>query len=303
MKQTTRFDLDDTSSFSSSASSSTTSSFPVLKRSRKSRMNFFRVDFVLFLLSSIVLFFTLKMASSFSSAWPDPNSPILSKIDFGVPLVELFKWLNVRDTLLGANFKEQDITAALALARECKHPDAVWLTSIFEGKDVSTKEKVREMFLSCKNRALALCLAWYLNVDRFKDLSLLHCAAELENAFACSTLCWKVWQENKEEGFRLAQLAAAQRERDGFWLLGRCFREGIGCEIDLNLAKENHLIAAELGNVFDAEAYGCLLGESVLLAGFGGEEQLCVGLRYFLVIFRNKSRNFSLVLEMQPTCF
>ncbi len=191
------------------------------------------------------------MAFSFSSPWPDPNSPVLSKIDFGVPLVELFKWLDIRDTLLGYGNK-QDITSALALARDCKHPDAVWLTSIFEGKDVSTKEKVREMFLSCKNRALALCLAWYLNVDRFKDLSLLHCAAELENAFACSTSCWKVWLVNKEEAFRLAQLAASQHERDGFYWLGRCFRDGFGCEKDLNLAKENHLIAAELGRL------GCL---------------------------------------------
>ena len=63
------------------------------------------------------------MASSFSSPWPDPNSPVLSKIDFGLPLVELLKWLDVRDTLLGQNKKKQDITAALALALDCKHPD------------------------------------------------------------------------------------------------------------------------------------------------------------------------------------
>ena len=58
------------------------------------------------------------MASSFSSPWPDLNSYVLSKIDFGVPLVELFKWLDIRDTLLGDNYKTQDITAALALARD-----------------------------------------------------------------------------------------------------------------------------------------------------------------------------------------
>ena len=100
------------------------------------------------------------MASSFSSAWPDRNSSVLSKINFGVPLVELFKWLDVRDTLLGENNKEQDIAAALALARDCKHPDAVWLTSIFEGKDVSTEEGARIVFLCCENDARALCFAW-----------------------------------------------------------------------------------------------------------------------------------------------
>ncbi len=87
-----------------------------------------------------------SLSSSFSSPWPDPSSPVLSKIDFGVPLVELFKWLDVRDTLLGENYKKQDITAALALARDCKHPDAVWLMSIFEGKDVSTKEDAKNAF-------------------------------------------------------------------------------------------------------------------------------------------------------------
>ncbi len=207
-------------------------------------------------------FFPLKMASSFSSPWPDPNSPVLSKIDFGVPLVELFKWLDVRDTLLGQNRKKQDFAAVLALARDCKHPDAVWLTSVFEGKDVSTKEDVREVFLCCENDARALCFAWHLIDDRWNDLPLLRRAAEMGNAFACSSLSDHVWSENKEEVFRFAQLAAAQHERDGFRELGFCFRAGRGCEKDLNLAKQNYLISAELGHVYAARDFGRLLDES-----------------------------------------
>ncbi len=209
--------------------------------------------------------FALQMASSFfSSPWPDPNSPVLSKIDFGVPLVELFKWLDVRDTLLGDNFKKQDITKACALAHDCRHPDAVWLTSIFEGKDVSTKEKVREVFLSCENDARALGFAWLLTDDRRKDLPLLRRSAEMGNAFACSKLCGQVFyvDDNNEETFRLAQLAVSQRECDGFYMLGSCFRDGRGCEKDLNLAKENYLIAAELGHVGSAAFYGNLLNKS-----------------------------------------
>ena len=202
------------------------------------------------------------MASSFSSPWPDPNSPILSKIDFGAPLVELSKWLDVRDTLLGSNFKKQDITAALALARDCKHPDAVWLTSIFEGKDVSKKEDAREALLWHQDDSRALCFAWCLTDNRKLDLTLLRRAAEMGNAFACSTLCFEVWAENKEEAFRLAQLAAIQHERDGFYLLNCCSRDGIGCERDLNSEKENSLIAAELGFVFSARNFGHLLNES-----------------------------------------
>ncbi len=202
------------------------------------------------------------MASYFSSPWPDPSSPVLSSIDFGVPLVELFKWLDVRDTLLGKNNKKQNITAALALARDCKHPDAVWLTSVFEGKDVSTKEDVREVFLCCENDARALCFAWHLIDDRWNDSPLLRRAAEMGNAFACSTLSVEVRGENEEEAFRLAQVAASQHEPDGFVRLGRCFRDGIGCEKDLNVAKKNLLIAAELGLGWAASDYGNLLDKS-----------------------------------------
>ncbi len=197
--------------------------------------------------------------SSFSSSWPDPNSPVLSKFDFGVPLVELFKWLDVRDTFLGQNGRKQDITAALALARDCKHPDAEWLTSIFDEKDVSTKEDVKEVFLCCENDARALCFAWYLRDGRWNDLSLLRRSSEMGNAFACSTLFWEVRRENKEEAFRLAQLAAAHNERDGFFELDSY---GIRCEEDLNLAKQKYLIAAELGHVAAAAKLCDLLDQS-----------------------------------------
>ncbi len=202
-----------------------------------------------------------SLSSSFSSSWPDPNSPILSKIGVGVPLVELFKWLDVRDTFFGENERKQDITAALALARDCKHPDAEWLTSIFEGKNVSTVEDARKVFLCCENDARALCSAWSLTEDRWKDLSSLFRASEMGNVFACSVLCFHVWEEKKEEAFRLAQLAASQHERDGFYWLGCCFRNGLGFKKDLNLAKENLFIAAELGHVWAAAEFGDMLGE------------------------------------------
>ncbi len=205
------------------------------------------------------------MASSFSSPWPDPNSPVLSKIDFGVPLVELFKWLDVRDTFLGNNFKKQDITAALALARDCKHLDAVWLSSMFEGKNASTKEDAREVFLSIENDARALCFAWWLTDDRVLDYSMLRRASEAGNAFACSTLCDQVFYgKEREEAFGLAQLASTQLERDGFYLLGLCLCEGRGGKKDFDLAKQNLLIAAELGDGWASDAYGRLLDGSDL---------------------------------------
>ena len=124
------------------------------------------------------------------------------------------------------------------------------------------KERAREVLVLGENDARALCLAWYLSDHREKDLTLLRRASEMGNAFACCMLSREVFGKNKEEVFRLAQLAAARFERDGFYWLGRCFREGLGCEKDFNLAKENYLIAAELGHVVAATAYGRLLGGS-----------------------------------------
>ncbi len=220
--------------------------------------------------------FLLMRASSFSSfsaPWPDPNSPVLAKIDFGVPLVELLKWLDVRANLLGQNFRKQDIAAALALARDCKHPDAVWLTSIFEGKEISTPEDAREVFILHQDDARALCFAWYLNDDRFAymgddhwiGLQLIRRAAEMGNALACWKLAEQLLERNDQEAFRLAQFAASRLERDAFFGLGYFLERGIGCEANAESAKENILIAAELGSVDAADSYSNMLVESDLM--------------------------------------
>ena len=196
------------------------------------------------------------------SHWPNPSSPLLSSIDFGVPLVELFKWLDVRDTLLGENNKTQDVAAALALARDCKHPDAEWLADVC--RDVATNEQARKALLLNQGDARALCFAWWLNdeAERDEDCSLLRRAADMGYAFACSTLSWKAWSKDKEKSFHLARQATAQNERDGWFWLGSCFELGAGCEKDLSVAKQNYWIAAELGLGFGARDLSELLDES-----------------------------------------
>ncbi len=201
--------------------------------------------------------------SSFSSPWPDPNSPILAKINFGVPVSDLLLWLDIRDTFLGQNEKEQDIMLALNLAQQCKHPDAVWLTSIFDGKDVSSKEQARKVFLSFEYDARALCFAWWMADDCKDKMLLLLRAADMGYAFACSTLCeCGGLFEDEEEALCFAELAASQHERDGFHFLGYGFHFGVGREQDLPCAKENYLIGAELGDGRAAADYGNMLDES-----------------------------------------
>jgi hypothetical protein len=53
--------------------------------------------------------------------------------------------------------------------------------------------------------------------------------------------------------------AAAQGERDGFHYLGRCYRDGFGCEQDMERAKENYFVAAELGHVLAMGGFGAFL--------------------------------------------
>ncbi len=228
-------------------------------------------------------------ASSFLSPWPDPKSSVLSKIDFGVPLSDLLLWLQLRDIFFGKNNRKQSFTKALALAQDCKHPDAVWLSSVC--KDVSSIEQAREVFLSHQDDARALCFAWLLS-DR-TTVSHLRRASELGYAFACSLLCGEIRENDPEEAFQLAQLASLQHERDGFYWLGLFSRDGVACEEDIELAREHYLISAELGDVESAEDYGLLLAESNPVRWFWHQRAALHGEPYsFLGSFSQQVRKY-----------
>ena len=99
------------------------------------------------------------------------------------------EYYTIRDTLFGRNGVNQDVKLALELASTCQHPDAQWLTEIFSGKDVKTKEEAREVFLARGNNdARALCFAAViaapLDMAASLDMSLLRRSAELGFALA-----------------------------------------------------------------------------------------------------------------------
>jgi hypothetical protein len=161
-------------------------------------------------------------------------------------------WYKIRDTLFGHNYVERDVKKALELAAVCEHPDAVWLTKLFAGRDVSTTEEARQVFLSCENDPKALGSAGLLshNLDEIVR------AADLGDSFVRT---WLTWRSIVGERYKVAENSAAQGERDGFYYLGHCFQGGYGCAIDLERAKENYLIAAELGSVSAMAYMGILL--------------------------------------------
>jgi hypothetical protein len=191
-------------------------------------------------------FFSQEMASSSSHN------------NNGIPLAILLEWYKIRDTFFRDNEVSQNIPLALELALSCQHPDVHCLTEVCAGKDVTTKEDVKRIFSALgQNDARALCFAWLLG-DRF-DLTSLRRSAEFGFAFAQALL---VGRTRGEEKFKFAQLSAAQGERDGICSLGFCFRNGEGCEKNLDKAKENFLRASELGDVLAMGELGRLFEES-----------------------------------------
>jgi hypothetical protein len=194
-------------------------------------------------------FFQQEMASSSSHNNND------------IPLATLLEWYKIRDTCFGDNFVDQNIPLALELASSCQHPDARWFTEACAGKDVTTKEDAHRVFSALRqNDARALCFGWMFDDDdEEEDWAPLRHSAELGFAFAQGVISGWAFGEEK---FKFAQLAAAQSERDGFYELGLCFCDGEGCEQDLDKAKENFLLASELGHVWAMNRLGGLLNES-----------------------------------------
>jgi hypothetical protein len=164
-------------------------------------------------------------------------------------LQQLLAWYKIRDTLLGENKTKQDIKKALELASVCEHPNAVWLTKLFGGRDISSHDEARQVFLGCENDPRALCFAGLL-VGTFEEIGR---AAGLDDAFAQAGMAWRT---GDEECLRWAEKSAAQGERDGFYWLGICYRDGIACEEGVERAKEYFLVAAELGHVYAMIQFG-----------------------------------------------
>jgi hypothetical protein len=175
----------------------------------------------------------------------------------GSSLTSQHGWYKVRDTFFGQNFVTQNIPLALQLAASCNHPHAQWLTQVCAGRDVNTKQDAERIFLELgRTDARALCFARLCGVH--DGLSASHQSAELDLAIA------EVWMTGKlsvSSKFKLAQMAAFQGERDGFYLLGLCYYNGVGCEKNMDVAKKNFLLASELGHVHSMDLLGELIAD------------------------------------------
>lgn len=171
------------------------------------------------------------------------------------------QWLEIRDLFFGRNRFDMDIPRSLKLASSCSHPEAQWLSGLFSGRKVQTADEARNVFLAQpEDDARALCFGeMILEWNNERDVDRLRRSSELGHSFAQAMFAWKL---DGKERFKLAEAAAAQRERDGFRCLGCCFEDGVGCEKNLEKAKECFLICAELGHAAAMESLGGLFEKS-----------------------------------------
>jgi TPR repeat protein len=168
---------------------------------------------------------------------------------------------------LGFNCAEQDIKKALELASVCEHPNAVWLTTLFAGRAVASREEARRVFFGCETDIRALCFAGLLG-GTFDEIRR---SADLGDPFAQACMAG---QTGSKESFSWAEKSAAQGEHDGFCHLGYCYRDGIGCERDVERAKENFLVAAEFEDLRATICLVSFLTETIRNDSFGSEELL-----------------------------
>jgi hypothetical protein len=153
-----------------------------------------------------------------------------------VARVDLLKWWNALDILL------QEPEDALRMARESQHPDARWLVSLLPTDSAVTHASLREVVLKQGDDPRGMYIAWLVG-DR-SSRELLTRAAEKGYAPALAVL--SMLEHDKERAFELARRAADQGDRDGLYMLGICFEEGDGCDVDRKKAIESYRRAAEL---------------------------------------------------------
>ena len=221
------------------------------------------------------------MEDSHSRVSPDPS---------------LLEWLRIRDHLVGNQKSvEHNVTQAIALARNCKHPDAVWLTAVFEDAPDSTifledeshlkaVQRVYERFLHHGEDARGLCFASLLgsSLGREPDNSKLVKAANMKYAFAQAVLSAR---KKGVERYALLHAAAEQGEREAFSWLGKCYNFGLdGVARDYDKAKKFYLQAALLNDCSGCIGYGSLIRDENSLSFWKWyAKAACLGENYWFL--------------------
>jgi hypothetical protein len=154
------------------------------------------------------------------------------------------KWADVLDRLgnVSGGFER-----VLREARECRHPDAVWLVSLFPAGETVTRKRAREVLLEQGEDPRALFFVARLSKN---DKEKMERSARLGYAPAQVMMSLR---SDTVDCFKWASLAAENGDRGGLCELGRRYRYGLGCAADRDKAIDLFRQSAELG---DAAAQG-----------------------------------------------
>ncbi len=159
-----------------------------------------------------------------------------------VDRTEQIKWWDALDKLekLEEGMLDSDLEAWLRCVRDCLHPDARWLASLFPDEPFAvTKQAMLSVMKAQGNdpRALYLCsqlAGCVASLQRAAELG--YAPAQASWARECRVIERLAWAEK----------AAAQGDRRGLFVLGRWLWNGIGCDQDRGRALALMKEAAEL---------------------------------------------------------
>jgi hypothetical protein len=118
----------------------------------------------------------------------------------------LIEWFNVLAVLTGRDgVTEQDVNAGLDLARSCRHPDAVWLCSLFPAGEEVDEEDMAEVLLAQGDDVRAQYLACTLCYQANRRSMLRHAA---EKGYAPAQVAWVD---------ELEEMARTPGRKETFW--------------------------------------------------------------------------------------
>ncbi len=169
---------------------------------------------------------------------------------------EQIKWADALEVFTGFQFPKRDVLQGLQLARECQHPDALWVCALFPDLDaIVTAEQVLRVLEEQNEDRRALFIRSHIN----GDFKLLRRAAEL--GYAPAQAVWSRWCGTSEQ-LAWAERAALQGDRNGLFELGSYLWSGEGCDIDCVRALGYWKEAVELGDCNAFWEYGLSFSEN-----------------------------------------
>jgi hypothetical protein len=157
----------------------------------------------------------------------------------GPDRAEQIKWYDALDALPDAG----EVDKGLQLAHNCRHPDALWLASLFPPGVPVSRAQMREVMLEHGEDARAVYLTWKLGDGPARET--LRRAAEMGYAPAQAQLAITM---SDKESRQWIERAKEQGDRTGLFLAGKNMRITLGNEVEKAQAAEVFRQAAELGH-------------------------------------------------------